>query len=173
MLNNSRTLRFFSPIKKIFLIMIFIFGFTHLFLMRVKKESNIKYEWKQRFATRTMLFYCFLQIFVIVLGLIGFLRYQFWYEINSFSLTVSDHLAGNLSKGLVTSHICWLRARVPHHVPLWYWELMKIFGIITSSSLLCPWLVHWLNFSGNLLSEIIIATSYFHRAFLMYPCAWF
>lgn len=102
-----------------------------------------------------------------------FLRCQFWYEINSFSLAVSDHLAGNLSKGLVTSHICWLRARVPHHVLLWYWELTKGFGTITSRGLLCSWLVHWLHFSGNLLYEIITATSYFHKAFLMYPCAWF
>lgn len=141
--------------------------------MRVYKESNIKCEWKQRFATRTMLFYCLLLIVVVLLGLISFLRCQFWYEVNSFSFTVSDHLAGNLSKGLVTSHICWLRARVPHHVPLWYWQLMKVFGTITSRGLLCPWLVHWLHFSENLLPEIIIAISYFHRAFLMYPSASF
>lgn len=120
-----------------------------------------------------MLFYCFLQIFVILLGLIDFLRCQLWYGINSFSLTGSDHLVGNLSKGPVTSHVCWLRARVPHYVSLWYWDLMKVIGTITSRGLLCPWLVHWLHFSGSLLSEIITATSYFHRAFLMHPCAWF
>lgn len=145
--------------------MIFIFGFTHLFLVRLNKESNIKCEWKQRFATRIMLFYC---LFLNTSGFNCFLRCLFWYEINSFWLTVSDHLAGNISKGLVTSHICWLRPRVPHHVPLWYWELIKVIGTITSGAF-CPWLDHGLYCSGNLLSEIKTATSHFYRAFLMYP----
>lgn len=80
---------------------------------------------------------------------------SFLYEINSFSLTVSDHLAGSLSGSPVTNHISWLTACGPHCVPLWCWELMRVIGTIASRGLPCIWLVHWLQFSAALLSETV------------------